>query len=106
MHDSHTVTVPIELGERRYDILINQGLWNDSVAWQGLPRAGTAVIVTNTTVAAFYASRLTQALGGQYGRVLVVELPDGEVHKDWASLNLVFDRLLAEACDRKTVLYA
>ena len=36
----------------------------------------------------------------------MLELPDGEAHKDWASLNLIFDRLLAEGADRKTVLYA
>ena len=33
-------------------------------------------------------------------------LPDGEQHKDWASLNLIFDHLLAHGCDRKTVLFA
>jgi 3-dehydroquinate synthase len=33
-------------------------------------------------------------------------LPDGEAHKDWQTLNLVFDALLAHGCDRKTVLFA
>ena len=36
----------------------------------------------------------------------MLELPDGEAHKDWASLNLIFDPLLAHGCDRKTVLFA
>ena len=33
-------------------------------------------------------------------------LPDGEEHKDWPTLNLIFDALLAHGCDRKTVLFA
>jgi 3-dehydroquinate synthase len=98
--------VPIALDDRSYDILIGPGLWHDTSAWHGLPRAAAAVIVTNTTVAPMYAQRLERAIAGQYPRTMVVELPDGEAHKDWASLNLIFDRLLAQACDRKTVLFA
>jgi 3-dehydroquinate synthase len=33
-------------------------------------------------------------------------LPDGEAHKDWQTLNLVFDALLSHGCDRRTVLFA
>ncbi len=33
-------------------------------------------------------------------------LPDGEAHKNWASLNAIVDHLLASASDRKTVLFA
>jgi 3-dehydroquinate synthase len=33
-------------------------------------------------------------------------LPDGEEHKTWQTLNLIFDALLQNAADRKTVLYA
>jgi 3-dehydroquinate synthase len=106
MESARTTAVPIELGDRRYDILIGRSLWNEPSAWQGLPRAASAVIVTNTTVAPLYAARLQRALAGHYERTLVVELPDGEAHKDWASLNLIFDRLLESGCDRKTVLFA
>jgi 3-dehydroquinate synthase len=35
-----------------------------------------------------------------------VVLPDGEDHKDWPTLNRIFDALLAHGCDRKTVLFA
>ena len=35
-----------------------------------------------------------------------IVLPDGEEHKNWQSLNLVFDALLAAKCDRKTTLVA
>jgi 3-dehydroquinate synthase len=101
-----TQTVRVELGERSYDILIGCGLLESDASWAGLPKASVAAIVTNTTVGPLYAERLRQQLLRRYARVLVIELPDGESHKDWASLNLIFDRLLAEACDRKTVLFA
>jgi 3-dehydroquinate synthase len=98
--------VPIALGDRSYDIVIGAGVLLDATAWQGLPPAASALIVTNPTVARLYALDLQRALAPHYERVLTLELPDGEAHKDWASLNLIFERLLGEGCDRKTVLFA
>lgn len=98
--------VPIALGDRSYDILIGEGLLDAPDTWAGLPRAAAALIVTNTTVGPLYAARLQRALAPHYRQVLVLELPDGEAHKDAATLNLVYDRLLGAACDRKTVLFA
>jgi 3-dehydroquinate synthase len=98
--------VPISLGERSYDILIGGSLLDDAATWRGLPASSSALIVTNTTVAPLYAQRLSKALSGLHKQVHVVLLPDGEVHKDWATLNRIFDALLGEGCDRRTVLYA
>lgn len=98
--------VPIHLGYRSYDILIGSGLLGDPQSWAGLSVSSDAVIVTNTTIAPLHADKLQQALLGRYRRILQIELPDGEAHKDWATLNTVFDRLLESGCDRKTVLYA
>ena len=98
--------VSIALQERSYDVLIGAGLLRDADAWRGLPAAQCAVIVSNPTVAALYEPALRAALSPHFARVLCVLLPDGEAHKDWSSLNQVFERLLAEACDRKTVLFA
>jgi 3-dehydroquinate synthase len=98
--------VPIALGDRSYEILIGEQLLGHHGTWEALPAASTAVIVSNPTVAALHGAALAAALSARYPRVLTIELPDGEVHKDWASLDLIFDRLLAEACDRRTVLFA
>ena len=98
--------VPIELGERSYDILIAGGLMGHAPAWESLPRAASALIVTNTTVAPLYAQKLERAIAGHYKAVHTVVLPDGEEHKDWPTLNLIFDALLERGCDRKTVLFA
>jgi 3-dehydroquinate synthase len=101
-----TAAVTIALGDRSYDILIGPGLLDDPASFAGLPSAACAAIVTNRTVAPLYAKRLKTALSSRYSRVMVVELPDGEAHKDWSSLNLIFDALLGAACDRKTVIFA
>ena len=99
-------TVSIELGDRSYPIHIGSGLLTDPGSWEGLPKASTAVVVTNVTVAPLYLARVRQMLERHYARVLDVVLPDGEEHKDWHSLNTVFDQLLAQACDRRTMLFA
>jgi 3-dehydroquinate synthase len=99
-------TVSISLAERSYPIYIGPGLLGSAASWQGLPRAAVAVIVTNTTIAPLYAHRLQSALAAHYPRIVTIELPDGEAHKHWHTLDLIFDRLLAEGCDRKTVLFA
>ncbi|WP_306701387.1 3-dehydroquinate synthase family protein, partial [Streptobacillus moniliformis] len=33
-------------------------------------------------------------------------LPDGEAHKNWETLNLIFDNLLKNQCERNTTLLA
>lgn len=101
-----TSTVAIELGDRRYDILIGPGLFDATSSWSGLPRAASALIVTNDVIAPLYLERLQRQLAPHYPRVEAVILPDGEQHKSWASLDVVIDHLLAGAADRKTVLFA
>lgn len=101
-----TVDVPIALGDRSYTIRIGSGLLDTAASWPGVPSSTHALIVTNTTVGPLYGARLRSALASRHGSVDLIELPDGEAFKDWATLNLVFDRLLSQAADRKTVLYA
>jgi 3-dehydroquinate synthase len=98
--------VPIPLGDRTYSIAIGSSLLGDSSSYQHLPKANTALIVSNSTVAPLYAAQLTHVLKVQFPRVLLVTLPDGEAHKDWPTLQLIFDALLENGCDRKTVLFA
>ncbi|MDP2368438.1 3-dehydroquinate synthase [Rhodoferax sp.] len=106
MNASFPEIVAINLAERSYDIVIAAGALENAEHYRALPAAAAALIVTNTTVAPLYAARLRQALLPQFPEVHVVALPDGEQHKTWQTLNLVFDELLGHACDRKTVLFA
>lgn len=99
-------TVQIDLGDRSYPILIGAGLLDQASIWDGLPKAAAALVVTNTTVEPLYGERLRRQLQGRYAAVHTVVLPDGEAYKTWESLNLIFDALLQNGCDRKTVLFA
>ncbi len=98
--------IPIELGHRSYEILIGSGLLSDPAAFDGLPAATSAFVITNATVAPLYAGRLTEVLRSRHAQVRLIELPDGEAHKDWPSLNRIFDAMLSGGCDRKTTLFA
>ncbi len=100
------ITVPIALDERSYDILIAPGLLDAASSWQGLPKAASALIVSNETVAPLYLERVRAQLSRHYARIETVVLPDGEQHKDWTSLNAIIDKLLSTVSDRKTVLVA
>jgi 3-dehydroquinate synthase len=99
-------TVPIELGDRSYPIHIGTQLLGQAASYLALPDASHAVVVSNTTVSPIYAEQVLNALQGKYSRVSQVVLPDGEAFKHWETLNLIFDQLLADGCDRKTVLFA
>ena len=106
MHATHANHVTVNTPGGRYDILIAGGLLAAAATWQGLPAAAHAVIVSNPRVDALYGDTLQAALAATYAKVSRVLLPDGEAFKDWNSLNLIFDHLLGQGCDRKTVLFA
>ena len=104
--DNSMQRLSIDLGDRSYPILVGTGLLGAASTYAALPSASKALIVTNTTVAPLYADALRAALLHKYPQVHVVVLPDGEEHKNWQTLNLIFDALLGQGCDRKTVLFA
>ena len=101
-----TQQVDINLGDRSYGIFIGAGVLDAQESYADLPRAASAMIVTNTTVAPLYRDRLAKVLKPAYASIHTVVLPDGEAYKTWESLNLIFDALLSHGCDRKTVLFA
>ncbi|SFE95498.1 3-dehydroquinate synthase [Nitrosomonas sp. Nm166] len=70
-----------------------------------LPQKRVA-IVSNTTIAPLYLEKLRAALE-KHGVISVpIILPDGEVHKNWETLNLIFDALLQNHCERNTAILA
>ena len=58
--------VAISLDDRSYDILIGQGLLGRPDTWAGLPKATTAMIVTNDTIAPLYEAVLRSAIAPHY----------------------------------------
>lgn len=97
--------VHIALGERSYSIEIGPGAIARITDVQGLG-GRSAFIVTNETVAPLYLAKLKSRLAGTFRNVHEVVLPDGEKYKTWDSLAIIFDGLLSNACDRKTVVFA
>jgi 3-dehydroquinate synthase len=99
-------TLTVGLGERSYPIHIGSGLLSRAELLQhALPRK-RAAIVTNTTVAPLYLEKLRQTLQSIDVISLPVILPDGEEYKNSATLNSIYDALLANRCERSTPLIA
>jgi 3-dehydroquinate synthase len=96
----------IDLAERSYEILVRGDAMDAVHEHPALPASAQALVVTNQTVGPLYGERLVNTLKHRYSAVHTLELPDGEEHKNWQTLNLIFDALLQHGCDRKTVLFA
>ena len=99
-------TVDVEVGARRYAITIGSGMLGFAPAYASLGTLGTCVVVSNETVGPIYAERVVAALAPVARDVRVLLLPDGESHKNWVTLERIFDFLLATKCDRGTTLFA
>ncbi|WP_229429503.1 MULTISPECIES: bifunctional shikimate kinase/3-dehydroquinate synthase AroKB [unclassified Massilia] len=106
MNEQAPITLNVELGDRSYPIVIGPHLLDDGALLSRHIAGSKAAIVTNTTIAPLYLERVAGHLRAAGLEVVEIVLPDGEEHKNWQSLNLVFDALLAAKCDRKTTLVA
>src|SRR5574340_704353 len=99
-------TLTVGLGERSYPIHIGSGLLDRADLMQSaLPRKRVAV-VSNTTVAPLYLEKLQQTLQEIGVSSVPIILPDGEEYKNSATLNLIYDALLTNRCERTTPLIA
>ena len=99
-------TLKVALGARSYPIHIGDGLRRRADLILPLLKTPRAMIVSNETVAPLYLDDVAAALaavGVDAGHII---LPDGEAYKDWATLNRIFDGLMAARCERSTTLIA
>jgi shikimate kinase/3-dehydroquinate synthase len=99
-------TLQVKLGERSYPITIGPALLDSLDILSTNIRGQRIAIVTNTVVAPLYLAKLEDRLRALGKQVISIVLPDGEEHKTWTSLMLVFDALLEAKCDRTTTLLA
>ncbi len=108
MNEQACTTLNVELGERSYPILIGRGLLDNGalLARHIGSGSGKVAIVTNTTIAPLYLDKVAAPLRADGRELVTIVLPDGEEYKNTESLNLVFDALLANKCDRKTTMVA
>ena len=96
----------VALGDRSYPILIDPGLLARCDALRELAAGRQVAIVTNTVVGPLYAARLAASLHGAAARLETLVIADGEGHKNWDTLNRIFDGLLAHRFDRRCLLIA
>jgi 3-dehydroquinate synthase len=96
----------VSLGERSYPILIGGELLSRADLILPYLRTPRVALVSNVTVAPLYLDLLAEGLAKVGVGVTPIILPDGEEHKNWESLNLIYDALLANRCDRGTTVVA
>jgi len=106
MRDISPSWVTVNLGAQSYGICVGSGVLSDSGSYANLPSAALAAIVTNPAVAALYSEKLQTRLASHYANVLLIELPEGEEHKNYGTMEKIFDRLLRANADRSTTLFA
>jgi 3-dehydroquinate synthase len=99
-------TLTVALAERSYPIHVGMGLLARLADMLPPTRSTRAVIITNPTVAALHLEALHGGLsraGLSHDTVIV---PDGESHKDWATLYSIHTRLIELGAERSTLLLA
>ncbi len=99
-------TLTVGLGERSYPIHIGSGLLGHAELLQAYVSRKRAAVISNTTVAPLYLEKLQHTLQAIGISSVEVILPDGEEYKNSATLNLIYDSLLKNRCERSTPLIA
>ena len=103
---SSTRTLVVALAERSYPVHIGAALLTGIGHLLPNTRSGRAIIVTNQVVAAHHLDPLQKGLERADIHHDVIVVPDGEAHKDWATLYDVHTRLLELKAERSTMLIA
>jgi 3-dehydroquinate synthase len=99
-------TLTVALESRSYPIHIGAGLLERGDLILPHLKSPQAAVISNQTVAPLYLAKLSATLKAGGVHVTEIVLPDGEQHKNWQTLNLVFDALLQNRCERATTLIA
>ncbi len=100
-------TQRVELGQRSYDIYLENGLLQRAGQVLGTRNLHKAVtIITNTTIAPLYLEVLKISLHKQGFKTREIILPDGEQYKTLDSMRSIYDTLLEFGLDRSSSLIA
>jgi 3-dehydroquinate synthase len=105
-HTPH-ITVPVDLGDRSYDILIGRGLLasaGERIA--ALMPGGRLAIITDATVARLHLSTLTASLDAAGVGYTVMTVPPGEQTKCFAEYQRLCDEVLAARLERGDAVLA
>jgi 3-dehydroquinate synthase len=99
-------TLEVSLGDRTYPIHIGNGLIDRAELILPHLKRKQIAIVSNTTVAPLYMEKLAAPLRHAGVSIIEIILPDGEAYKNSDTLNLIYDELLKNRCERSTTLIA
>src|SRR5678815_4578118 len=102
-----SLTVPVRLGDRAYDVLVGEGLLD--VAGRLIApfqKRGRTAVVSDETVWRLHGERLTASLKAAGIEALPVIVAPGEQTKSFEGLANVSDRLLALELDRGDIITA
>lgn len=99
-------TLEVGLGERAYPIRIGPGVIAEAGATLAALGARRAIVVTNPVVGVHWRAPLEASLAARGIVAATVEIPDGETHKNLATLEQLLTRLLELKAERKTMVVA
>ncbi|NNF60480.1 MAG: 3-dehydroquinate synthase [Gammaproteobacteria bacterium] len=97
-------TLTVNLGTRSYPIYIGHHLLENGLLANHLP-GGSAMVVSNETVAPLYMDKLMQGMPPQV-RCSQILLPDGEAHKTLTTATTILDALVEDGFGRDACLIA
>lgn len=97
--------VPVELGERSYEVRIGTGLLEAAEAEIApLLRRPRVAVVADETVASLHLETLRKGLGGI--EMVALTLPPGEATKSWPQFTRTVEWLLEQKVERKDIVIA
>lgn len=99
-------TLSVQTPSHHYPIFIGQDLLSQADELLKPYLTQKAAIITNETIAPLYLKTVQTALDKLGIAHFSIILPDGEQHKNWPALNLIFDGLMQNRAERKTTLIA
>ncbi|WP_373753284.1 3-dehydroquinate synthase [Neisseria weixii] len=99
-------TLSVQTPSHQYPIFIGQNLFAQADELLQPYLTKKAAIITNETIAPLYLKSFQTALDKLGIAHFSIILPDGEEHKNWQTLNLIFDGLMQNRAERKTTLIA
>lgn len=97
-------TLNVEFARNKHKIYLGCNLLENSNLLIEQIAANKACIITNDVVSKYYLSKIERSLSGIKYDTLV--LPDGEKYKNYVTLNIIYDFLIANNHNRDTTIIA
>jgi len=98
-------TININLEKRSYPIYVGEGLLENYGLLKKHISNKKVAIITNDKIAPLYLEKISNTLSVEK-EIIPIILPDGEVFKNFETLNLIYDTLLKNKANRQITLIA